>query len=57
MANTIDSKILKIAHKGKDYSYKDKSIVTLFTRPNLCSYLIEVLLKRSKSETYTSLIS
>ncbi|KAJ9616186.1 hypothetical protein H2204_014030 [Knufia peltigerae] len=56
MANATDPKILETAHKGKDYSYEDESTVTLSTRPNLRSRLVEVLLERSKSETHASLV-
>lgn len=56
MTDATDSRILKTAQKGKDYSYDDGSTVTLSTRPNLRSRLIEVLLERSKYETQTSLV-
>ncbi|KIW09743.1 hypothetical protein PV08_12027 [Exophiala spinifera] len=55
MANCTDSNILKTAPKGNDYTCNDGSTVTLSTRPNLRSRLIEVLLQRSKHETRTSL--
>ncbi|KAK6362408.1 hypothetical protein LTS17_012885 [Exophiala oligosperma] len=56
MKDATDSRILKTAQKGKDYSYDDGSTVTLSTRPNLRSRLIEVLLELSKYETQTSLV-
>ncbi|KIW36233.1 uncharacterized protein PV06_11481 [Exophiala oligosperma] len=56
MAKVTDYRTLQTAQKGKDCSYDDGSTLTLSTRPNLRSRLVEVLLQRSKHETHASLV-
>ncbi|KIW36668.1 uncharacterized protein PV06_11086 [Exophiala oligosperma] len=56
MAKVTDSRTLQTVQKGKDCSYDDGSTLTLSTRPNIRSRLVEVLHQRSKHETHASLV-